>query len=257
MLGHQVLLAFGDSSSRVLPIVEEEDSYKIQFEGEFGFQPESLVEVIRKTVLESEIAANYIVEVGDCESQKIVYSFKVVEEKQSNLIPCKGREMPKACYFLLFSRIDAAGNLQLVQQEEKSEIQEEKESQSLYYGLMLFLLALLFVLYFLWKRKKVAQIDPMVIKLGKYDFDMRKEELILAEQRIELTSKEAELLKLLYETANSTVEREHILNRVWGDEGDYVGRTLDVFISKLRKKLEFDSEIKIVNVRGVGYKLVL
>jgi len=55
---------------------------------------------------------------------------------------------------------------------------------------------------------------------------------------------------------NTTVEREVILNIVWGDEGDYVGRTLDVFISKLRKKLEVDSSIKIVNIRGVGYKLV-
>jgi DNA-binding response OmpR family regulator len=47
------------------------------------------------------------------------------------------------------------------------------------------------------------------------------------------------------------------LNKVWGDEGDYIGRTLDVFISKLRKKLEADSSIKIVNIRGVGYKLVM
>ena len=55
---------------------------------------------------------------------------------------------------------------------------------------------------------------------------------------------------------NTTVERDVILNMVWGDEGDYVGRTLDVFISKLRKKLEADSSVKIVNIRGVGYKLV-
>ena len=62
---------------------------------------------------------------------------------------------------------------------------------------------------------------------------------------------------LLYQKANTTVERDIILNKVWGDEGDYVGRTLDVFISKLRKKLETDSTIKIVNIRGVGYKLVI
>ena len=53
------------------------------------------------------------------------------------------------------------------------------------------------------------------------------------------------------------MERDVILNMVWGDEGDYIGRTVDVFISKLRKKLEFDSKVKIVNVRGVGYKLVM
>jgi DNA-binding response OmpR family regulator len=56
---------------------------------------------------------------------------------------------------------------------------------------------------------------------------------------------------------NSTVEREHILKTIWGDEGSYIGRTLDVFISKLRKRLEADTKVKIVNVRGVGYKLIL
>jgi DNA-binding response OmpR family regulator len=74
---------------------------------------------------------------------------------------------------------------------------------------------------------------------------------------IELTSKEADLLFLLYSAANNTLERKVILNTVWGDEGDYVGRTLDVFISKLRKKLEADSNLKIVNIHGVGYKFVM
>ena len=81
--------------------------------------------------------------------------------------------------------------------------------------------------------------------------------LILKEERIELSGKESELLMLLAEFMNTTVEREVILNKVWGDEGDYVGRTLDVFISKLRKKLEADPNIKIANIRGIGYKLVL
>jgi DNA-binding response OmpR family regulator len=93
--------------------------------------------------------------------------------------------------------------------------------------------------------------------LGEYYFDKRNTELIIEQQRIELTSKEADLLLLLYNAANTTVERGVILNKVWGDEGDYIGRTLDVFISKLRKKLEFDSKVKIVNIRGIGYKLVM
>ena len=92
--------------------------------------------------------------------------------------------------------------------------------------------------------------------MGEYYFDTRNTELIIEHKRIELTAKEADLLLLLYHSANNTVERDVILNRVWGDEGDYVGRTLDVFISKLRKKLEFDAKVKIVNIRGVGYKLV-
>ena len=96
-----------------------------------------------------------------------------------------------------------------------------------------------------------------MISLGEYQFDKRNTELLIEQQRIDLTSKESDLLILLYNAVNTTVEREVILNMVWGDEGDYVGRTLDVFISKLRKKLEFDSKVKIVNIRGIGYKLVM
>ena len=81
--------------------------------------------------------------------------------------------------------------------------------------------------------------------------------LFYKEKSEELSSKEASLLDLLYVNLNQTVSREHILQVVWGDEGDYLGRTLDVFISKLRKKLDADSNLKIVNIRGIGYRMVL
>jgi DNA-binding response OmpR family regulator len=81
--------------------------------------------------------------------------------------------------------------------------------------------------------------------------------LIHQKKTIELTSKENELLSLLNEFANETVTKETILHKVWGDEGHYVGRTLDVTISKLRKKLEHDASIQIKNIRGVGYRLII
>lgn len=81
--------------------------------------------------------------------------------------------------------------------------------------------------------------------------------LIRGDEHIEFTGKECMLLKALYNALNTTLERDEILSIVWGDDGDYVGRTLDVFISKLRKKLESDPKVKILNLRGVGYKLVL
>ena len=81
--------------------------------------------------------------------------------------------------------------------------------------------------------------------------------LIFNNESIELTSKETDLLALLHSSIDQTIEREKILQVVWGDEGDYVGRTLDVFISKLRKKFSEDENVRIVNVRGVGYRLML
>ena len=81
--------------------------------------------------------------------------------------------------------------------------------------------------------------------------------LSTGQKTLELSNKETELLTLLHSHANEPMERSVLLEKVWGDEGNYVGRTLDVFISKLRKKLEADPSVKIVNIRGVGYKLIV
>ena len=106
-------------------------------------------------------------------------------------------------------------------------------------------------------KKKSPQLDTDLIQIGQYAFDQKRMSLKLKTKSIELSSKESELLFLLFSNENKTLEREHILNVVWGDEGNYVGRTLDVFISKLRKKLEEDPSIKIINVRGIGYRFVI
>jgi len=112
--------------------------------------------------------------------------------------------------------------------------------------------------FFLKKSKpKMLSKENNFIALGGYRFDEKGMRLLFGEEQIELTGKESDLLKVLYDSLNITVERDEILKLVWGDEGDYIGRTLDVFISKLRKKLEADPNVKILNVRGVGYKLIL
>ena len=70
-----------------------------------------------------------------------------------------------------------------------------------------------------------------------------------------LTQKEAEVLKLLYQNRERVLKREEILRQVWGDDDYFMGRSLDVFISKLRKYLREDSSIQIVNYHGVGFRL--
>jgi DNA-binding response OmpR family regulator len=120
------------------------------------------------------------------------------------------------------------------------------------------LLGVLSMFFFRKKKNTILPIEnPDRITIGSYTFDKRNMTLTLNDQTVELTGKEADLLFLLYASANTTIEREVILNAVWGDEGDYAGRTLDVFISKLRKKLETDESLRIVNIRGVGYKLIV
>lgn len=246
MVGHQILLDANDSTSRVLPIIKEDKSYRISFDAEFDFEPANLVAAVDSIIRETGLVKSFIVEVEECETRETVYSFKVNELERSDIIPCLGRIQPKGCYSLLFTIISL------------------KETNGLYTGsnLTLYissivLIGLLLMVLYLLRKKKRKLADPDLIPLGAYFFDKKNTELIIEHQRIELTSKEADLLLLLYNAANTTVERDVILNMIWGDEGNYVGRTLDVFISKLRKKLEFDAEVKIVNIRGVGYKLVM
>jgi len=257
MIGHQILLSTGDSNSRVLPIVKEKDQYRIQFEAEFAFNPDELVNTVNRVMRDTEIAKGYFLEVEECETDEVVYSFEMNDLDSMHIIPCRARGVPKSCYGLLFTLIEKK-EFTTPPDVPNTKKEEQVETSNVPYPLIIGLLTLIGAFFFfLWKRKKSTVIDPNLIALGKYRFDQRKAELILEEQRIELTGKEADLLLLLYNAANTTVEREVILNMVWGDEGDYVGRTLDVFISKLRKKLEADSSLKIANIRGVGYKLVM
>lgn len=76
------------------------------------------------------------------------------------------------------------------------------------------------------------------------------------QQEIAITGREAELLKLLLVNRNRVVDRAVILMTIWGNDDFFAGRSLDVFITRLRKYLKNDPEVKIVNIRGVGYKLV-
>lgn len=260
IIGHQVMLSSGDSISRVLPIQKEEDGrYGILFESAFEFSPEELVTTINEVVHETHMSRHFIVEVEQCETDEVVYSYEMNLLEHKDLIPCKARRLPKSCYQLLFTLLDfgkpiaGSDNVAL----NNSNDWRSKPGQVLYSTLAVLLVLMLGTFVFLWRRRRNSKVDPNVISLGEYRFDKRNTELVLGNQRTELTGKEADLLLLLYKAVNTSVAREVILNKVWGDQGDYVGRTLDVFISKLRKKFEADPKVKIVNIRGVGYKLVI
>ena len=94
-----------------------------------------------------------------------------------------------------------------------------------------------------------------VFSLGNYIFDSGNQELRIAEKRISLTTKEVELLRVLYSNVNQLVTRENALKSVWGINDYFIGRSMDVFITKLRKYLKDDPKISIVNVHGTGFRL--
>lgn len=92
-------------------------------------------------------------------------------------------------------------------------------------------------------------------KIGLYEFDYSNYSLTLGDNTRKLTKKEAEVLKLLCVNKNQVLQRDLVLNMVWGNDDYFLGRSLDVFITKLRKYLSEDSSVSISNVHGVGFKL--
>tara|TARA_R110002051_G_scaffold325678_2_gene430137 strand:+ start:56960 stop:57637 length:678 start_codon:yes stop_codon:yes gene_type:complete len=107
----------------------------------------------------------------------------------------------------------------------------------------------------LLKRRK-AKIKFENIVLGAFTFNHIKQTLTFDKEEYALTHRESELLFHLADKRNQILERSYILNKIWGDDDFFNARSMDVFISKLRKKIKKDPTIKILNIRGYGYKLV-
>lgn len=94
------------------------------------------------------------------------------------------------------------------------------------------------------------------VSLGTYTFDFNRQILQNADEEHQLTFMEAQLLQLLLQNKNEVVSRSVILNKIWGSDTFFNGRSLDVFITKMRRKLAADPNVKIINIRGYGYKII-
>ncbi|MFT4602343.1 MAG: hypothetical protein ACI857_002529 [Arenicella sp.] len=253
LIGHEILLSSNDYTTLVLPIEVNGDQYKISFDNDFVFDPFELTAIVDSIMETQKISSNYLVEVKQCETRSITYSYEVGEGAYGDMQTCMGREFPKDCYYIEINNFD---HFEELLGADVAVVEDSSRGLQIFAAIALGISLLMMIWYQIRKRQR-ANVNPDLIMIGKYLFDKRNLELSYKNEKIELSHKEADLLNLLYTSVNNTLKRESILRIVWGDEGVYVGRTLDVFISKLRKKLESDEKVKIVNVRGVGYKLVV
>jgi DNA-binding response OmpR family regulator len=103
--------------------------------------------------------------------------------------------------------------------------------------------------------KKNKEVDFYVI--GKFSFDTQKQTLTNGDNVVKLTTKENDLLNLLCATANEVLERNYALKKIWGVVDYFNARSMDVYITKLRKLLKDDPEVEIMNIHGKGYKLIV
>jgi len=242
MIGHELLLQSGDSTSRVLPVKKiAENEYQIRFENELTFKPDSLVNTTRRLLAKDPLAHDYVVNVLNCGNIGVVYGYDISQNKKDDIVPCRGRRQPKACYMI---------NVKF----KPTGINTAKIGY-----LMGSLPFLAFVGFVFLKPARPRRASPnettQVFTFGSVLFNVPEQQLIINKKTIDLTGTETRLLLIFALSPNETIERSRLQKEIWEDEGIIVGRSLDMFISKLRKKLELDPNSKIVVVRGKGYKL--
>lgn len=107
---------------------------------------------------------------------------------------------------------------------------------------------------FLMRSKKNVIRETTIYEIGHYKFNAENYVLYTSEETVNLTQRESELLKLFLDNKNKVLKREQILSKLWGNDDYFMGRSLDVFISRLRKLLASESHIAIENIHGIGFK---
>lgn len=109
----------------------------------------------------------------------------------------------------------------------------------------------------LLKRHTTKEIEQETkVAIGKYLYLPVKQELHFKENIIKLSKKECDVLQFLYKNKNQITDRKSVLLQLWGDDNFFNTRTMDVFITRLRKRFSEDKNIEILNIRGIGYKLI-
>ncbi len=243
-VGHQLLLANQDSTSLVLPVVKIAASkYKMSFQKQLSIEPDSLVAIVKRSFQKAELPEYYIVEVIECLVKEVTYSYKMRNEEDKSIVPCRGRNLPKNCYTIETHFLD------------KTMFSFGKK----FFFFMLCLVVIIFFLDVLNKKQiKISNENSQNhTSIGRFVFYPDQNKLVKEKIEIVLSKKECELLAIFIEKPNQVIKREELTKKVWEDNGVIVGRSLDTYISKLRKKLKSDNSIKLENIHGVGYRLQL
>lgn len=242
-IGHEILLQSGDSTSRVLPVKKiAENEYQVRFENDLTFQPDSLVNLTQRLLTRDPLARDYVVNVLNCANASVAYGYAISKNKKDDIVACIGRRQPIACYMI---------NIKF----KPTDITTVKNEYFL--GGMIFLGFVGFIFLRPVKPRKALPDSQHtgIFTLGSMSFDAEARKLITNGKTVDLTKTETRVLRIFALTPNEAIERSRLQKEIWEDEGVIVGRSLDMFISKLRKKLELDPNIKIVVIRGKGYKL--
>lgn len=257
-VGHKLLNLEGNETSTIPPVeVIHIYQYKLSMQDSFNY--DTLPFLIDQAFTSFNIKERYRVSVERCEDALLILGYNDKAFLEGD-VACRGREQVSDCnniYVTFDKPIEAALAV------------EESNTMKVVFPGLLALLALTVFGYFLWRKnkseenhkdsaqKELSELDLTQITLGKFVFDHQNQTLQLGDEKQNLTFRESKLLHYLVLHKNEVQTRDTLIENVWADEGVLVGRSLDVFISRLRKLLKADENVAIKNIHGVGYRLEL
>ena len=247
-IAHRLLVINGDSTSAVPPVRTPDGlQFIVRFPGQLRY--DTLRKVIDHTLTQAGLPLEYDLAIYDCMDESLILGFMARQNGEQGYA-CQEREPTTNCVDLAI-RFPGQGNQFTAGVGWLSGI-----------GILLGLAA------FGWWRGR--QDEPVgqatspentssssALEIGDCLFHVQEQKIIVAQEEKVLTYREAKLLQYFCQNINIVLPREEILEAVWGDEGVQVTRSLDVFVSRLRKILKKDPSIKIASVHGVGYRLVI
>lgn len=234
----------GDSTSRI-PAIEKysPNIWRVRLEQPFDY--DQLPAMLQSSLDLYGIREPYQVAVRRCEDDIIDLGYHQQDVNNTNPVACGGRDMPEGCHFIEVAFVNSAAGT------------------SFPIGKTMLAVLLLGGMagYWYFSRKKTAPAGPEAtvdtdwLPFGNSHLDVAGQVLLSGGVRQTLTFRETKLLRLFATNPGRLLEREYVLREVWADEGVLVGRSVDVFVSRLRKKLAADPSVGIVAVHGVGYRL--
>lgn len=241
---HRLLAQSGDSTSTIQPVEQGVPGvWTIRLERPFNYR--ALADMLQESFARHGITASYDVALLDCSDNVLLLGYTKSDLTENNDPPCGTREQTGQCYILSVTFPSPPDN----------------PRRWYWWGLVL---AGLPLVYWLFRKKRNSPPaaaprpeapGPAAIAIGRSAFDAANQTLLVAGERHKLTYREAKLLQLFCQHPNQLLERDFILQSVWADEGILVGRSVDMFVSRLRKLLRADTSVRLANVHGVGYRL--
>lgn len=241
--GDRLLKIQCDETSTVPPIRKiSEDEFVLKVNSKLNY--DTLPWILADALMSLGIEEEYGVTITECNSDIVILGYNFSALRQGE-VACGGRQYKAKC-----------SDISLVFWNKKASSSGNIFSTI---GFLLIGLTLILQFFFYKKRKKETPLpaskNSSFLKVGNSEFDFSNQTIFVNGKKKSLTFRENKLLLFFANNQNQVLEREKIMSNVWEDEGVIVGRSLDVFVSRLRKILKEDETVQLKNVHGVGYRM--